>query len=73
VQYGRTRLTVPKAGHYNLRIKPSKRIMTALRSGKRLKVQLTLVFTPAGTTRHIRIVHNVAVQMKHRPKKQAKH
>ncbi|MEA2201706.1 MAG: hypothetical protein QOI89_2302 [Solirubrobacteraceae bacterium] len=69
VTYGRTRMTVPKAGHYNLRIKPSKRIMTALKSGKRLKVQLTLVFTPAGTTHHIRVVHNVAVQMKHRPKK----
>ncbi|MCW3058179.1 MAG: hypothetical protein JWO21_2148 [Solirubrobacterales bacterium] len=68
VTYGRTRMTVPKAGHYNLRIKPSKRIMTALKSGKRLKVQLTLVFTPAGSTQHIRVVHNVAVQLKHRPK-----
>jgi hypothetical protein len=66
VQYGRARLTVPAAGHYNLRIKPSRKIITALRSGKKLNVQLTLMFTPAATTHHIRIVHNVKVWMKQR-------
>jgi hypothetical protein len=69
VPYGHVRVTVTKPGHYKFRIKPSGRILAALKSGKTLHVKVTLVFTPAGTTDHIRSVRYVTV---HLPKKHKK-
>lgn len=64
VAYGRVHFTATKAGHYMLRIKPSAAIAAALRRGKTLGVKLTLVFTPAGTSDHLRSVRYVTVHLK---------
>lgn len=61
VKYGSVKVIATKAGVYKLRIKPSKTILAALKRGKHLNVRLVLVFTPAGTTDHIRSVQFVKV------------
>jgi hypothetical protein len=68
VQYGRVVMTVTKAGRYMLRIKPTKKVLAALKKGKTLYVKLTLLFKPQGTTVHIRVRHlnSIPVHLKHK-------
>jgi hypothetical protein len=70
VLYGRTKLLVSKAGAFKLVIKPSGKVLAALKKGKTLTVALTLTFTPAGTTVHITKSASVKVHLK--PKKKGK-
>ena len=67
--YGSVHLTITTAGKYKLRIKPSRQVLRALKKGKRMHVKLTLIFTPAGTTDHIRSAHVVTVHQKSKHKK----
>jgi hypothetical protein len=64
VVYGHDHLHVTTAGKYKLRIKPSARVLAALTQGKALHVKLTLVFTPTGTSDHIRSVRYITVRVK---------
>jgi hypothetical protein len=70
VQYGHTSLTIPAAGTYKLRIKPSAQVLAALKKGKTLNVKVTLKFTPKGTTVHI--VKTTAVKVHLKLKKHSK-
>jgi len=67
VRYGRARLKITTAGTYKLRIKPSGKVLAALKAGKTLTVHLTLVFTPTGTTDHISNTTTVSVHLKKTP------
>ena len=66
VRYGRVTLRVATAGTYKLDVKPTSRVLSALKKGKTLTVRLTLLFTPAGTTDHIieRASANVHLKLK---------
>lgn len=64
LSYGHEHLKITKAGKYKLHIKPSSKVTKALKEGKALRVKLTLVFTPAGTTDRIRSTHTVTVHLK---------
>jgi hypothetical protein len=66
VQYGRVAATITKAGRYKLRIKPTKKVLAALKKGKTLYVKLTLSFKPQDTTVRIRVRHvnNIPVHLK---------
>lgn len=67
MRYGPSRtLTISTAGTDRLQIGPSRRARAALRRAGSLKVRLTLVFIPAGTTRHIRRTTRVKVRIAHR-------
>jgi hypothetical protein len=68
VRYGRARLAIAVAGTYKLHVKPSDKVLTALRKNKTLTVRLTLVFTPAGTTDHIHTTATVRVHLGRRTK-----
>ena len=69
VQYGATSLTVPGAGKYKLRIKPSGQALAALQRGKTLKVKATILFTPKGIVSPFVHVVNVKVHLKKAKKK----
>jgi VCBS repeat-containing protein len=71
IQYGLVKLTIPSAGKYKLKLKPSAKALAALKQGKSLRVKLTLEFTPAGTTTHLLSTTTVKVHL--RPKKHHKH
>ncbi len=71
VAYGLAKLTVPAAGKYKLKLKPSAKVLAALKQGKSLRVKLTLEFTPAGTTTHLLSTTTVKVHLK--PKRHHKH
>jgi hypothetical protein len=71
VPYGLVKLTIPSAGKYRLELKPSAKVLAALKQGKTLNVKLALEFTPAGTTTHILTTKFVKVHLK--PKKHKKH
>jgi hypothetical protein len=60
---------ITKAGHYRIKIKPSKQVLIALKKGKTLHVKFKLVFTPIGTTDHIHSVRYVTVHLKKKHKK----
>jgi len=60
---------ITKAGRYRIKIKPSKKVLIALKKGKTLHVKFKLVFTPAGTTDHIHSVRYVTVHLKKKHKK----
>jgi hypothetical protein len=64
VKYGRTALSITKAGRYKLHIKPSKTVLSALRKVRTVHVKLTLVFTPSDSTEHITRVSYVTVHYK---------
>lgn len=71
VLYGRVSFTIPTAGTYKLKIKPSSKVLTALKQGKTLNVKLTLTFVPSGTTAPIIKTRTVSVHLP-KPKKHAK-
>jgi hypothetical protein len=64
VRYGRVTLTVSAPGVHKLLIKPSGRVLAALKKGRRLSVNATLVFTPAGTKLRIPSSNTVALRLK---------
>ncbi len=73
IPYGQVRLTIPAAGRYRLRLKPSGRALAALKRGKSLNVTVTLKFTPAGTATHILDVKVVRVRLKPKKKHHGRH
>jgi hypothetical protein len=64
VKFGHVRKDITKAGRYKIKIKPSAKVLEALKKGKTLHVKFKLVFTPAGTTDHIHSVRYVTVHLK---------
>lgn len=64
VRYGKVTLAVAAAGVQKLRIKPSAKILAALKRGETLAVRVTLVFTPAGTTDRLKQTSTVTVRLK---------
>jgi VCBS repeat-containing protein len=66
-RYGRTRLKIAAAGTYKLHIRPSTKVLAALKKGKTLTVRLEVVFTPTGTTDHISKTTTVRVRLKRAP------
>jgi hypothetical protein len=69
VKYGLVKLFVPQAGTYKIAIKPTGKVLAALKNGRMLDVRVTLVFTPAGTTTRITKVSSVSVHIKARKKR----
>jgi|HubBroStandDraft_6_1064221.scaffolds.fasta_scaffold26520_3 hypothetical protein len=69
VKFGHVHIKITKAGRYRIKVKPSKRVLLALKEGKTLHVKFKLVFTPAGTTDHIHSVRYVTVHLKKKHKK----
>jgi hypothetical protein len=64
VKFGHVHKDITKAGRYKIKIKPSAKVLAALKKGKTLHVKFKLVFTPAGTTDHIHSVRYVTVHLK---------
>jgi hypothetical protein len=64
VTFGLVKLAIPAAGTYKIEIKPSGKVLAALKKGKTLDVRVTLVFTPAGTTTKITKVSSVRLHLK---------
>jgi len=69
VSYGHEHLSITKAGKYKVKIKPSSRVLSSLKSGKTLHVKLTLAFTPKDTTDHLLSTRFVTVHLKKKHKK----
>jgi hypothetical protein len=63
-RYGRTTLAIATAGTYKLHIRPSTKVLAALKTGKTLTVRLSVVFTPTGTTAHISNSTTIRVRLK---------
>jgi hypothetical protein len=72
VVYGKGRLVVPLAGVYKIHVKPSGRVLAALKRGKTLTVRLKVVFTPAHTTDHIVVTSTARVHLQ-KPKHRKHH
>jgi uncharacterized repeat protein (TIGR02543 family) len=53
VRYGKSVMTVSAAGTDKLDVKPSGKVLAALRKGRTLTIRVTLIFIPAETTDHI--------------------
>jgi uncharacterized repeat protein (TIGR02543 family) len=64
VRYGQSVLIVSAAGTDKLDVKPSGKVLPALRKGRTLAIRVTLIFTPAGTTDHITEVSTTTVHLK---------
>lgn len=62
---------MPAPGAYKIRIKPTGKVLAALRHGRTIAVKFVLVFTPAGTTDHIAETATVKVHLA--PKKHKRH
>jgi hypothetical protein len=66
--YGSVKMTIPAPGRYRFKIKPTGKVLAALKKGKTLNVKLKLEFIPAGTTTPILNTTFVKVHLK-KPKK----
>jgi len=64
VRYGKSVLTVSAAGTDKLDVKPSGKVLAALRKGRTLTIRVTLIFIPAETTDHITAVTTGTVHLK---------
>jgi hypothetical protein len=53
VHYSKHKLTITTPGTYRLRLKPTGKVLRALKRGKKLNVRITLKFTPAMTSVHL--------------------
>jgi VCBS repeat-containing protein len=71
VKFGLVKLAIPTPGTYKIDIKPSGKVLAALKKGKTLAVRITVVFTPAGTTTQLTKVSAVRLQIKRRKHKPA--
>lgn len=71
VRYGQVTIKAPAPGAYKIRIKPTGKVLAALRHGRTIAVKFVLVFTPAGTTDHIAETATVKVHLA--PKKHKRH
>jgi hypothetical protein len=66
VKFGLVKLAIPTPGSYKIDIKPSGKVLAALKKGKTLDVRVTVVFTPAGTTLRLTEVSSVKLHIKAR-------
>lgn len=74
VRYGQVTLKAPTAGVYKIRIKPTGKVLAALRHGRTIAVKFVLVFTPAGTTDHMVETATVKVHLERKKhKRHSKH
>jgi hypothetical protein len=64
VRYGQSVLTVSAPGTSKIDVKPSGKVLAALRKGRTLAIRVTLIFTPAETTDHITEVSTTTVHLK---------
>jgi hypothetical protein len=64
MRYGRSTLAIATAGSYKLHIKPSQKVLAALKNGKTLQIRVTVIFTPSGTTSYIPETTTVSVHLK---------
>jgi Putative Ig domain len=64
--YGSAHLTVPKAGTYSIKVKPTRRALTLLRKGKTLTVKITVLFIATGSNIHTVRTITVHVHLKGR-------
>jgi hypothetical protein len=72
VLFGVTVFTVPRAGTYAIVIKPTSRVLKALKAGKKLLVTVTTTFHNAAGGTHVSHVQTVLDKVK-KPKKKHKH
>lgn len=68
LSYGSMKLTIPAAGKYKFKLKPSGKVLAALKKGKTLNVKTTLKFVPKGTVAPILTVSDVKVHLKPKAK-----
>jgi hypothetical protein len=68
LRYGQGKLAITAPGAQKLRFKPSSKVLNALKKGKKLRVRLKLVFTPAQTTVHIPKTASVKLHLIKKPK-----
>ena len=66
MRYGRTKVTIPAAGLYKIHVRPSAKVLAALKRGATLDVRVVLVFTPIGTSVHIHEASTVRVRLARR-------
>jgi hypothetical protein len=64
VHYGRGKLSIPTAGAYKITIKPTGKVLAALKKGKTLHVTIRVTFTPAHTTVHLIKTASVKLHLK---------
>lgn len=64
VVFTRKLFSVPTAGKYEVKIKPTGKVLGALEHGKSLSIKVTLRFVPSGTTVHIVKVNTVKDRIK---------
>jgi hypothetical protein len=64
VRYGLTTFAVAAAGTETVHLKPSGKVLAALRKGRSLNIRVTLVFTPAGTTDRVTESTSVKLHVK---------
>jgi hypothetical protein len=66
VRYGRTKVTIPAVGLYKVNVRPSAKVLAALKRGATLDVRVVLVFTPIGTSVHIHEASTVKLRLARR-------
>lgn len=71
LHFSKGKVHVPSAGVYKLRLKPSGKILAALKKGKKLRVRINVTFTPAQTTIHL--TKSATVRLELKKKKKHKH
>lgn len=73
VRYGLASLTISAAGTYTLVIKPSQRVLAALRKGKKVSVTLSTTFQNRAGGAPVTHVQSVVVKLKKPARKSRKH
>jgi hypothetical protein len=61
VHYGQGKVPIPTAGVYTVIIKPTGKVLAALKKGKTLLITVRVTFTPAHTT--LRLVKTAGVKL----------
>jgi hypothetical protein len=64
VRYGLLKLAIATAGTYSFTIKPSAKVLAALKKGRTIATEIVLVFTPAGTSAHVQLGSSVRLHLK---------
>jgi hypothetical protein len=71
VHYGQGKVPIPTAGVYKIIIKPTGRVLAALKRGKTLHITVKVTFTPAHTT--LRLVKTARVTLHLKKQHKGKH
>lgn len=68
VTFGKGKLSVASPGIYKIHFKPSGKVLKSLKKGKKVKVRLNVLFTPAGTSVHLPLTSGATLHLKKKHK-----